>query len=177
MNENGTYEFVVDLIPEGKGRFLRVAGRFVILTVIAVFVFGCFAAHVPALAILPLALLGVVLYFWKLFNVELEYSMTSGVMTFSRIYGGMRRRTVLEVTIKDMREIAPVTDETRARLSALQVQKDYRFVSCSWAEDMYYAVFEQDGVPSVVYFEATGQALKILRFYNPSATVLSRVSR
>lgn len=176
MNENATFEFVVAEIPEGGRRVLLFAGRFALLTVIAVFIFACFAWNVPALAVLPLSLLGVVLYFWKLFNVEFEYSMTSGNMTFSRIYGGMRRKTVLDLSIKDLREIAPYADETPAHLASLGVEKEYRFISSSSAEDTYYAVFEADGTRAVVYFEATEKTLRILRFYNP-ATVVKKVSR
>lgn len=176
MNEHATFEFVVAEIPEGGRCVLRFVGRFALLTVIAVFIFACFAWNMPALAVLPLGLLGVVLYFWKLFNIEFEYSMTSGTMTFSRIYGGMRRKTVLELTIKDFREIAPYTEDTVARLSSLGVGKEYRFMSSASAEDLYYAVFEIDETRAVVYFEATAQTLKILRYYNPS-TVVTQVSR
>lgn len=118
----------------------------------------------------------MVLYFWKLFNVELEYSLTSGLMTFSRIYGGLKRKKVLDVFVKDMREIAPVTDGTMEHLRAIGVEKDYLFASSSSADDMYYATFDHEGKLSVVYFEATEKTLKILRFYNPS-TVVTRVSR
>ena len=175
MNEQNTYEFVVDEKSEGKAKLRRILGRGTILAIITVYVIVACMIH-PALAVLPVALLPLALYFWKQFNVELEYSMTSGIMTFSRIYGGRRRKQMLEVTIKDMREIAPVTADTQARLEALGVQKIYRFQSSYTAPDMYYAVFEKDGAPCAVCFEATNRALQILYYYN-HATVRSQVSR
>ena len=143
---------------------------------IGAFVAFTFAIRMPMLAILPLMLLGLVLYFWKIFNCELEYSMVSGQMTFSRIYGGMKRKKILEVTIKDFREVAPRTTESEADLKSKGIVKTYSFSSHSTARDQYYALFEQDGTLCVVYFEATEKTLKLLRYYNP-VTVVTKVSR
>ncbi len=176
MNESSTFEFVVAEKAEGARKAKKFFGRAGLLTIIFAFVIVCFAFNAPMFAIIPLAFLGVVLYFWKIFNVDLEYSMTSGVMTFSRIYGGIRRRKVLELIIKDMREIAPVSGDTAARLQAAGVEKTYLFASSSSASDMYYAIFEEDGKRCVVYFEATEKSLKILKYYNP-VTVMTQVAR
>ncbi len=176
MNKNNTFEFVVDEKAEGSRKIKKILGRAGLLAIVFGFFVGCLLIKLYALAILPLLMLGLVLYFWKLFNVELEYSMTSGVMTFSRIYGGQRRKKMLEVFIKDMREIAPVVDDTMAHLNSLGVAQDYRFASSSYADDMYYAIFDKDGKLCVVYFEATQKALQILRYYNPS-TVITKVAR
>ena len=175
MNEQNTYEFVVDEKSEGDARLRRIFGRGIIVLIVATYVIIALSIF-AALAILPVALLPIVLYFWKQFNVELEYSMTSGIMTFTRIYGSRRRKQVLELSIKDMREIAPVTTDSQARLESLGVQKIYRFQSSSTAPDMYYAVFEQDDKTCAVCFEATNRALQILHYYN-RATVVTTVSR
>ena len=176
MNESSTFEFVVSEKPEGSRKALVIFARVGLLTVIAAFVIICLCTF-PALAILPLCMLGLVLFFWKIVNRECEYSMTSGIMTFSYIYGGgFTRRQVLELTIKDMREIAPVTDDTMSHLNSIGVEKDYRFVSSSSADDMYYAVFERNGKLCVVYFEATQRTLAILYYYNHS-TVRTNVKR
>ena len=176
MNENSTYEFVVDERAQGFRLLKKILARGGMLTLIAVFVIFTFASNVPALAVFPLAMLGVVLYFWKLFDVELEYSMTSGYITFTRVYGGRIRKKKLDLCIKDMQAIAPVTDTTPAELSAKGVEKAYMFASHTNAPDMYYAIFEKDGRKCVVYFEATGKALQIFRFYN-MVTVMSTVER
>ena len=176
MSEFNTFEFVVDERPEGGRKALKFWGRFGLLAFITAWVVVSLCT-IFYLAVLPLAFLGVVLYFWKLFNCELEYSMTSGMMTFSRIYGGMKRKKVLDVVIKDFRECAPRTPESDAKLRARNdVTKFYSFSSHSTARDQYYALFEQDGTLCVVYFEATEKSLKILRYYNP-VTVVTKVSR
>ncbi len=176
MNENNTYEFVVDERAEGTRKLKKFLGRGSMLAVIVVFVLFTFIMNVPALAVLPLSLLAVVLGVWKMFNVELEYSMTSGYITFTRIYGGRTKKKILDLCIKDMQAIAPVTNETSAELSAKGIEKTYMFASHSTASDMYYAIFEKDGQKCVVYFEATQKALQIFRFYN-MITVVTPVSR
>ena len=175
MSDFNTFEFVVDERPEGKRKALKFWGRFGLIAFIAAWVIVSLCT-IFYLAVLPLCLLGVVLYFWKIFNCELEYSMISGQMTFSRIYGSRKRTKVLEVTIKDFREIAPRTAESDAKLKAQGVAKTYMFASHSTAEDQYYATFEENGILCVVYFEATEKTLKILRYYNP-VTVVTKVSR
>ena len=175
MSEFNTFEFVVDERPEGKRKAFKVLGRLGLIAFISAWVIVSLCT-IFYLAVLPLALLGLVLYFWKIFNCELEYSMTSGIMTFSRIYGGMKRKKVLDVYIKDMREIAPRTPESDAKLAARNVDKVYSFSSHSTAIDQYYALFDQEGKLCVVYFEATEKTLKILRYYHPM-TVVTKVSR
>lgn len=176
MSDFNTFEFVVDERAEGKRKLVKFLGRFVLLAFIGAFVAFTFIIRMPMLAILPLLLLGLVLYFWKIFNCELEYSITSGIMTFSRIYGGMKRKKVLEIVIKDCRKIAPRSEEFDSSLAARGVSKVYSFSSHSTAEDQYYATFEEDGQLCVVYFEATEKTLKLLRYYNPT-TVVTKVSR
>ena len=175
MSDFNTFEFVVDERPEGKRKALKFWGRFGLIAFIAAWVIVSLCT-IFYLAVLPLAMLGVVLYFWKIFNCELEYSMTSGIMTFSRIYGGLKRKKVLELTIKDFRGIAPRTAESDAKLKAQGVNKTYMFSSHSTAIDQYYATFEENGRLCVVYFEATEKTLKLLRYYNP-VTVVTKVSR
>jgi hypothetical protein len=175
MSDFNTFEFVVDERPEGKRKAIKFWGRFGLIAFIAAWVIVSLCT-IFYLAVLPLAMLGVVLYFWKIFNCELEYSMTSGIMTFSRIYGGLKRKKILELTIKDFRGIAPRTAESDAKLKAQGVAKTYMFASHSTAEDQYYATFEENGSLCVVYFEATEKTLKILRYYNP-VTVVTKVSR
>ena len=176
MSDFNTFEFVVDERPEGKRKLIKFLGRFALLAFIGAFVAFTFIIRMPMLAILPLCLLGLVLYFWKIFNCELEYSITSGIMTFSRIYGGMKRKKVLEITIKDCRKIAPRTDDFDSTLAVRGVTKVYSFSSHSTADDQYYALFQEGEDLCVVYFEATEKTLTLLRYYI-RITVVTKVSR
>ena len=176
MHESATYEFVVAEKPEGFRKFKKTLCRLAVLAVPVAFVILCLAIQLYPVAILPLSFLGVVLYFWKLFNVEYEYSMTSGIMTFSRINGGIRRKQLLSLHIKEMQEIAPYDEEARLHLETLPLVKNHVLVSHMGADNIYYAVFKQEDDLQVVYFEATEKALHILRYYN-GITKMSKVSR
>ncbi len=176
MHESSTYEFVVAEKPEGLRKLKKAFYRIAVLSVPIGFVILCLAVQLYPVAILPLSFLGIVLYFWKIFNVEYEYSLTSGRMTFSRINGNMRRKKLLELQIKEMHEIAPYTDEAKAHLETLPLVKNHIFVSSMAADDIYYAVFKKDEELQIVYFEATEKALHILHYYN-GVTKMSKVSR
>jgi hypothetical protein len=177
MNEFSTYEFVVAQKREGKIQLFR------ILAVVSYVLFFCVVAaalillHFPwMVAVLPIFEWMLIFFTWRYRSVEFEYSMTSGNITFSYIYGGRSRKTALETAIKRFQEIAPLDDAALSRLEARDIQKEYRFISSDDAPDIYYALLEEDGELSVVLFEATQKALGILRFYNP-LTVVTKVSR
>ncbi len=176
MHESNTYEFVVAEKPEGLRKLKKMLCRLAVLSVPIGFAIGVCLINMPMVAILPLSFLGVVLYFWKIFNVEYEYSLTSGNMTFSRINGGIRRKKLLELHIKEMHEIAPYTEDAKAHLETLPLVKNHVYVSTMAADDIYYAVFKQNDELQVVYFEATEKAIHILHYYN-GVTKISKVSR
>ena len=169
MNEFNTYEFVVAQKREGKVQLFR------ILAVVSYVLFFCVVAP-WMVAVLPIFEWILIFFTWRYQSVEFEYSMTSGNITFSYIYGGRSRKTALETAIKRFQEVAPLDDAALSRLEARDIQKEYRFISSDDAPDIYYALLEEDGELSVVLFEATQKALGILRFYNPM-TVVTKVSR
>ena len=177
MSEFSTYEYVVSQKIEGKWRLKKIGMIFLyVCFVIAWFVFG-FVSHLfPLLALMPVTLWMLVFFTWRYVNVEYEYSMTSGEVIFSNIYGNRSRKKIVEFRLKDCSLIAPVaTHEHKAR--DYEPQNVYYAVSSvnSTAKNAYFALFEKDGVKCVVYFEATEKALKICRFYNSSATVMSNL--
>ena len=109
MSEWNSFEFVVDEKPEGMRKLGKHLGSIGLLGVVAVFVILCFALNLPALAVIPLLMLGVILYFWKMFNVELAYSIDAGVMTFSRIRGGNNDKKKI-ILLNDSNYISEIAD-------------------------------------------------------------------
>ena len=75
--------------------------------------------------------------------------------------------------------IAPAHQrEWMERAELFEAQKVYHALSREDTPDAYFATFENDKQEKcIVFFEATEKALKICRFYNPSATVVTKVSR
>ncbi|MBQ8207186.1 MAG: hypothetical protein IJZ89_00430 [Clostridia bacterium] len=175
MSEFSTYEYVVAQKIEGKWRLKKLGLLLLYVAfIVAWFIFG-FVSHLfPLLALMPVTLWMLVFFTWRYIKVEYEYSMTSGDVMFSNIYGGRSRKTVIEFRLKDCSLIAPLsTHEHKARDYEPEIV--YRAVSSEKAQDVYFALFEKDGKRCIVYFEATAKALKICRFYNAPATVMSEV--
>jgi hypothetical protein len=90
---------------------------------------------------------------------------------------------VLQLKLRDAIRIAPLDNETEAKRAGEYLpEREFWAISAQNASDVYFILFEYDTGKgdkrrAVFYFEATQKALQICRFYNPSATVVSKVSR
>lgn len=188
MNEFSTYEFVVSQKIEGKWLAARVG----LISLYAFYVVALLAVglrtriFVPLLALIPLTLWIIVFFTWRYTVVDYEYSITSGELTFSKVFGNRSRRPQLTVRLRDAVRIAPLDNgEHSAKADSWKPEREFSAISALTAPDIYYMLFEyeyKEGKKSkkcraIFYFEATNRALQIFRFYNPSATVLSKTSR
>ena len=182
MEEFQTYEYTVRQRIEGKW----VVARVLMITLYVLFVvgwllFGILTGWVPLLALIPVTLWMLIFFTWRYVSVEYEYSITSGVLTFSKIYGGRSRKKVFEVALRDAVRIAPLGEaEEYQRGEAYKPEISFTGVSTMSAPDVYYMLFEHTEKKqkrrAVYYFEATQKALHICRYYNATATVVSKTS-
>jgi hypothetical protein len=188
MNEFSTYEFAVNQKIEGKWLLARIALiAFYVLYVISLLILGFTAKIiVPLLALIPVTTWILVFITWRFVSVEYEYSITSGELTFAKIFGGRSRRTYLTIRLRDAVRIAPLDNaEHSERAMAYRPEQEFSAISSLRAPDIYYILFEheeKDGQKikkrrCIFYFEATAKALQICRFYNPSATVVTPTQR
>lgn len=181
MDEFQTYEFVVAKKKTGHYAIKRALLFLAYVLYVAVLLLTgmLFELIVPLLALIPISLWIIVFFTWRYVSVEYEYSMVSGEITFSEIYGGRSRKTKMVFRLKDCAMIAPADQkEWRERAELYGAARVYSALSAEGAADAYFAAFEnEDKEKCIVYFEATEKALKICRFYNPSATVVTKVSR
>ncbi|MGM9682132.1 MAG: DUF6106 family protein [Eubacteriales bacterium] len=172
MNESLTYEKVVSHKADAALTFKRIIliALYVFVTAAWVF-FGIMTEiYVPLIFLIPITLWALIFLTWKYVNIEYEYSMTAGVLTFSEIFGKCKRKTLFETEIKKMLIIAPYNDEYLKRAESLKPQTEYLALSSRRAENQYFAVFEdEDEKRAIFIFEADERALRIFRFYNPSA--------
>jgi len=185
LNEFLTYEHAVKQKIEGKWRLARIGlvALYVFFTLSWVLLF--IAVSIPHLiAILPLFLWMLVFFTWRYVCVEYEYSITSGVLTFSKIYNNRTRRKVLELTLRDAVSIAPLDGASHSeRATAWHPEREFSAISSLRAPDIYIILFEltdkrkKEKRRAIFYFEPTAKALQICRFYNPSATVLQKLSK
>ena len=176
MSDFNFFEHSVEEKAEGKRKTVKILGRAGLLAVVIGFVAVCLMTFAP-LAILAMVMLPVILTLWKKFNCDFKYVIEGASISFYYVYFASKKpKKILEVMIKDFREVAPRTAESDAKIKADGYNKVYMFASSSHAEDQYYATFEQNGEKCVVYFEAVEKSLKLLRYYN-SNTVVTAVSK
>ena len=181
MDEFQTYEYVVKQGRSGKNlvsRAMLITGY--VFFVLAFLITGIVTkVMAPLFALAPIALWILIFFTWRYVNVEYEISMTSGIFTVSKIYGGRSRKTMMEFAIKNCSMIAPLTHarwSERAELFRAETVCDA--LSSPDAPDAYFAAFEsENGKKEMLYFEATQKALRICRYYNSAATVVAEVSK
>ena len=171
MNENSAFDYTVAKKVEGKyllHRILMIVG-YVLLG--SAYFFGLFLAHFyPLMAFVVLIVWITVFFTWRYVSIEYRYETESGMIRFYTVYGGKKKKLVLEKRIKEFIEISKCSEDNLARISAAEFNNVYRLVrSESFGPDDYFATFELNGKNCIVYFEANEQALKILKFYNSSA--------
>ena len=115
----------------------------------------------------------LVFFTWRYVSIEYKYNMSSGKMIFSTIYGEKTQKKTLELAIKECDMIAPATGEYMDRVSNVSFEKKYDFSPSSNCSDKYFATFKNsDGKENIVYFQATENALKILKYYNTNTVVI-----
>ena len=186
MNEFSTYEFVVSQKITGKWLAARVGLiAFYCLYPLVILFFGMrYSFIAPLLAFIPLSLWIIIFVTWRYVSVDYEYSVTSGTLAFTKIYGNRSRRKIFEMKLRDAVRIAPLDLEIEAaRAADYAPEREFMGISSMSAPDIYIMLFELcDGKKgekrrAIFYFEATAKMLSVCRFYNPSGTVLTKTTR
>lgn len=187
MSDFNSFEFAVEQAKEGKwklARFGMVCLYILYAAAIAVIIYLALPAMIPLYALVPITLWIIIFFTWRYVSLEYEYSIMSGELTFSKIYGGRSRREVMKMRLRDASLIAPLDgDVYSAKATAYQPEKEFSAVSSMSAPDIYFMLFELEDEKTgkksraIFYFEATAGALKTCRFYNQAATVVTKVSR
>ncbi len=178
MNDiTAPYEYTVRQKIEGRVRLRRtllVLGYITYVIAIAAVVLIFLPGFVPALAVVPMTLVAIIILTWKYVDVQFEYEIVSGRITFSEIYGNKKRRETAEFFIRDCSLIAPLAD-SKGRIDSFAPEKTVCALSGDGTPDAYVALYSENGTKCAVYFEATAKALKIFRMYNAPATVMGNV--
>ena len=176
MNEFLTYEYVVEPPKGGRMRKKKISLILLYVLYCAIWLFfvmfGGGLLLLPLIAIVPLSLWIIIFFTWRYTNPEYEYSITSGILTYSIIYGNRSRKKCFEQTVKEMEVIAPLSKTYDYKIDEYAPTVAYDGCSTQDSPDAYFALFEnENGEKCVFFFEATARALKILRHYNPKTIV------
>ena len=180
-------EHVVVRKKEGAYRFLKTAilAAWIVVPLIAVLFCTAIAQSNPSLAFL-----NVSIFFLPFFvflaakigpitaaygEISYEYSIASGEMEFSKIYGDRFRKKWFEVKLSDMEIIAPYDGMYADKADNGSYGKVYKAISSFDANNIYYGVWDdENGVRCIVFFEMIPKSLKMARSYNRS-TVYTRL--
>ena len=173
------YEFVVSQKLDGKWKLRRVLAVIgYVLFLLCFFILGITSKLLlPLLALAPLFCWMLVFFTWRYTRPDYEITTVSNSLRFAIVYGNRTRRPQCEIEFRKMHKIAPLDDTGKAEVKRFQPDKTYCAASAMDAPDLYYAIWEEDKKHYVLYFEATEQLLKICKYYNSAATVVTPVSR
>ncbi len=173
-----TYEYTVEQKGEGKFKLMKI-GFWILYILYPIILMALLALFhlIQLFALVAVTEWMLVFFTWKYTKPEYEYSVTSGRVTFSVIYGKRSRKEKCSFTIKECLMIAPMTErEYSERLEIFEPQEVFSALSSADTPDAYYAAFESPtGSRCVFYFEATGKMLKLCKNYNSTHTVIRQV--
>ena len=177
MNEFQTFEFTATQKTHGIWLVKKIALILAYVAfVITVLIVGFLTRiALPLLAFIPLSTWILIFLTWRYVSVEYECSMTSGHLTFAKIYGSKTRKVIFETEIKAMTLIAPYTDEYIKKAEEFCPTVEYSAISSPKADNQYFALFEnKDSKKAIFIFEANKRCLDIMKYYNSTATVIER---
>ena len=177
MEEFNTYEYSVEHSKKDeklKRKKLLLIIFYVVyciaIPVIALSLVGVLVA--PFIALVPVTCWIISFFTWRYVKPEYIYTLTSGTLTFTILYGNKTKKTVFETRISSAETIAPYNEKAMLDIEKYSPKNEYLGVSSLDSPDAYYMLFKNDkGEPCVYYFEATARALKILKFYNSKTEV------
>lgn len=168
------YDYIVR--PKVMGALL-VKRMFFILAYIAFA--GGFCAICAIFKLLPLMCLVLVLtcivvfFTWRYVKPEYVYSIEKANISFAIIYGGATRKELFTYHIKDIERIAPYSGEYKNEVDSITDSEKVYHISSMDAYDIYYiCAADAEGKNRIVFFEATEQSKKLLRYYNDKTVIL-----
>ena len=134
-------------------------------------------AVLPCAVVALLIDLAIHLLLWKRTQIEYEYAMTGGVLTFSRIYGKSARHVVFSVNMKELQAAFPYGSAAGERLLGEYAPEVQHFALATQnAEDnkekeIWCCIFEDEDEKTVAfYFELTDNAYRFLKIYASGVT-------
>ena len=176
-------EYFVQRKPEGRYKLARtlVVLTYILIPLIIVTILAFISPMLMTVgALFPLFIWMAVHFTWLFVSQAFFYSVDSSVFTLVKVYGGRKEREMLSVKVKNFSVIAPYSDRIKATIadSALKNGATKIFAASSMnAEDLYFGVCNIDGYEVVVFFEATEQLLKALKYYNSEAVTVTKTRR
>jgi len=105
-------------------------------------------------------------YVIKSQNVEYEYAYTNGELDVDRIVAESRRKRLLSVDCKDFEIVAKVSSDKYSD-EYRKIPNKVEAVSSMTSPDVYFAVFENAGKRTILYFEPNDKMIEAMWKYIP----------
>lgn len=180
-------EHVVERKKEGLYRFKRGAIMTAWIVLPIIFIIGCMALSsldgliflrfspflIPLFVFLGLKLGPITMAYG---SVAYEYSISSGEMSFSKIYGDRFRRDWVSFSLAKLEACAPYTAAYNSDAENGNFKYIYKAVSSMDAPYIYFAIFRNEHEEAcLIFFEVTKKSLKMIKNYYPR-TVLTNIT-
>ncbi len=183
-------EYTVTLEPTGKLRTKRLLFRLgyaaVFVAIIGLVILlnsltdGLGIIFLPLFALAPLSLWILVHFTWPLVCIDYMYTIDHSRFEANILHGDKKdKKPLFECAVKEFSIISPINDpEHSPKLKLYNEANVIDLRSKENADDVYFALHEsENGQKTVIYFEATSQALTAFKYYNKAATVMSETKR
>jgi len=171
MEDARSCEYTVQQAREGRFRTYRVLMLLSYVAFVLSYAGVCMLIRFyPLMALTPVLTWILVFFTWRYVSVSYRYEIESGQWHFTKIMNDRFYRPMLTLRISDMACIVPTEGRTPRELMA-----GYRGARMIWAgssehsPDLYMAV--SGDKKTVIFFDATAKALKLLSFYNKATAV------
>ncbi len=180
-------EYVVAKKVEGKYKLQRLlmllgyagTAALILIVVLVINAFtGLGGMMIPLIALAPMA--AWMLYFFTWPSVSIEYGLTvdASVLTVEKIMGGKKKVKLFSHKVKDLSLIAPYGEEYRKEADTFGADAVIEAVPSMDCYDLYFALYtDEAGKKTIIYFQATAQMLKAMKYYNSAAMVMRETNR
>ena len=167
-------EYIIKPKNEGKilGKKIALVAACILLAAVLIFLVITLTplyVMIP-LILLSLAITALILFVaWHFVSPEYEISIGGGDLIVTTIYGRSMRRQLINLTINSISEIGEYGDGAYEEISKISIQKNYLCISSLSSPNMYYAIFDEGKDRAILYFDATGEAVRLLKISNAGA--------
>lgn len=171
-------EFSIARKPDGKIKMQRLIFilLYAVFAIAYIVVFTVLTKMIPLVAVLPLFILIMWFFTWKLTKIECTYVVYQGMFHVYRHNGYNKAKEVFSAKLSENGGIYPVSDEDYKKYAdACDNELDFSIGKNS--EDRYFAIFNVNGKKTAVYFTAATKLLTALRYYGGENVVVTYVSR
>jgi hypothetical protein len=169
-------EFSVSKKAGGKIRNTRILLilLYMVFSVGFISLFTVFTKLLAIIAVLPLFLWILWYFTWKYTLIDFTYIAYQGKFYVYKVNGYGHAKEVLCKTLSANEIVAPYNGEYKKNITSCD--EKFNLTSGSNPDDVYYAIFGENGKKTLVLFDASANLLKSLRFYGGESVTVTFVS-